>query len=741
VKTTRVTICQPSRLHRIERQAGAELMRYGQRLFGWRPRRSSAMPRSGVVFRLCVRSTDLGRQAYTIERARREGCVTVCDLAGGSPLALQWAVYDLVQQWGVYYLLGGDVFPEKPRPMRLPKQTIVREPQFATRYFRIVNDLANSTVFWSRAEHEQLFDQLVKLRYNGVLISTYPHQPWCNWTYRGVKRTDADLDYGWTYPIHERSVGVDELGGAGRFTNPDFRDCRDYRDRIDAGTRFMHGLIDAAHARGLQCEMHHILTNAPAQIKNHLGEWSKAVRLPRSEMGSCHAHSLGIAKDDGNARFGHLMTPLNPAYVDMIESWLGAMLREYPQIDALSLGQSEFPPSAGGIRKCWQQLDRRHGLRKHFDLDAIFDKASKETFMSPGRALREAQGAVATIRLLDLVINEHRVVDRYLGSDAPITCHFMSEFLQPVVPHVFDPARVGFAALVDYLPATVAKRMDAMAYVRDSPMRARMIATVEDDNVGFLPQANGPSLHRIVRKMRQHGLAGFSLRHWLISKHEPALAYMAESAWDKHATHESVLRRQVDRVCGPKAVEPMVAALRRIQRTGELVDATIPLGFLTPGLLKRVWDDPGAQPKPQWEKLVRVYTAVLALLDEADAVTAPRGKRYIASWIGYVGFARRYLQTAQYVCRARQARAQADALASKGRAAVIDAYDRALTDAADHMAQAAVLMEQAVKCWRDGLCDPSDRGVLAGINVWGLDYVRAKADELRQDAEYWGLQI
>lgn len=744
MKDSKVSICLNPEHHVLERRAAEELARYAWLLFRLPVEIRPTPPRGGIVLRLQVvePSPVCPAEAYTIGRPRKAGPLTVCHLTGGSPPAVLWAAYELIEQWGVHYLFQGDVMPDEPGPFRLPSRDIVRKPRFSDRFFRVVNDLAHSTSMWSLTELHRLLDQLVKLRFNGIYIATYPHQPWCHWSYRGVNRTKADLNYGWCFPIHEGSIGIEQLGGLGEFTNPDFRGCHTYEHRIDAGKRFMHGLIDAAHHRGLRCDMHHILTAIPAEIKDHLGRWSRGVRLPKSEMAACHAHSLGLAKDDGNARFGHLMTPLNPAYVDMIESWLSALLREYPQIDGLSLGQSEFPPSAAGIRQCWQALDRRHGLSRDFDLDAIFARAAKETFMSEGRALREAQGAVATLRLLDIVINEHRVVDRYLRPDTPIFCHFMSEFLQPVVPRIFDSGRVRFSALVDYLPVTVAKRMDTMAYVKKSPMKVRQIVTVEDDNVGFMPQVNTPALHRIMRKMRQHGLMGYSLRHWLISKHEQALGYMVDSAWDRTATPRRSYRRQIERVCGPAAVAPMIAAFERIEKTVDLVDATIPLGFLTPGLLKRAWDEGESGPKRELDKLISIYSGVVVLLDKAAKVSAPRGKRYVESWRAYIAFAWRYLEAVQCVRRSRQARAQAEKLAGGGgRAAVIDEYDRCLTLSSQHMAAAATRMEEALRLWRDGIRDPSDRGMLAGLNAWGLDFVRGKASELRQDAEYWGLQI
>ena len=54
-------------------------------------------------------------------------------IGGGSPRATLWAVYELVERWGVRYLLHGDVLPDPRGPFRLPEKDVVLEPLLRVR--------------------------------------------------------------------------------------------------------------------------------------------------------------------------------------------------------------------------------------------------------------------------------------------------------------------------------------------------------------------------------------------------------------------------------------------------------------------------------------------------------------------------------------------------------------------------------------------------------------------------------
>src|SRR5207247_2713062 len=77
-------------------------------------------------------------------------------IGGGSPAATLWAVYELVERWGVRYLLHGDVLPEKPGPFGLPEADVILEPNLIVRQWRAVNDFACGPESWGRAEYRRV---------------------------------------------------------------------------------------------------------------------------------------------------------------------------------------------------------------------------------------------------------------------------------------------------------------------------------------------------------------------------------------------------------------------------------------------------------------------------------------------------------------------------------------------------------------------------------------------------------
>ena len=736
-----VTIQLPPSCDPLERRAAKELRRYVRKLFGIEARIGRAVPKRGSVF--CLGTPDsnpdftrarIDREGFRVAPERRGGA-RICNLVGGSPIAVLWAAYEVVAGWGVHYLVHRDVLPDSPGAFRLPTRTISRMPLLERRIYRVVNEMLNSSVSWSLAEHKRLFDQLVKLRFNAISITTYAHQPWVHWSFRGIQRRQAEILYGFRHPIHEESIGVEELG-LGDYTNPDFRACVTYEHRVEAGRRFVHGLIDAAHRRGLEVIFDHSLTEIPEDQKRHLGRWSRGVALPKSPPNSTHPHSLGLARDGGEMRFGHLMTPLNPVYMQMVESWLAAHLAEYPAFDTLRLGQQEFPAASAGVEACWKALDRRHGLSRHIKLKDLLAEGKRLKFHASGRGLLQTQGAIIMVRMLDLVINEHKIVDAHRPANSGIMVGFMNHLVMPVVPLVFDPDRVEFIATVDYTPTAVAQRMSSLAFASETPMKISLITSVEDDNVGFLPQMPTRPMARIVKGIRAHGLAGYQFRHWLVSKLEPTMGYLVDAAWDPAATPDKSLRRQFNRVCGPRSAHSLLEACHRLEDALPLTDKTIGLAFMMPNLLRKYWAEELGDLRPAVKRLRRHYERILPLVRAALEQSEPRGKSYVRNALTWIEFATDYLDVVLEVDRARDCFYQAREVRGKGHSFDIERFDLLLIESADRLQKALHQLEAAMRLWaRHGIHDPSDRATLAGLNVYALDFLRGKTNEVRLIAE------
>ena len=71
----------------------------------------------------------------------------------------------------------------------------------------------------------------------------------------------------------------------------------------------------------------------------------------------------------------------------------------------------------------------------------------------------------------------------------------------------------------------------------------------------------------------------------------------------------------------------------------------------------------------------------------------------------------------------------------------MDSYNTTMRQSASHLAEATATLEQATRIWADSIRDQTDRGSLLGLNVYGLDWLRGKADEVRMQSEHWGFEI
>jgi hypothetical protein len=71
----------------------------------------------------------------------------------------------------------------------------------------------------------------------------------------------------------------------------------------------------------------------------------------------------------------------------------------------------------------------------------------------------------------------------------------------------------------------------------------------------------------------------------------------------------------------------------------------------------------------------------------------------------------------------------------------MDTYNGHMHAAVDHLETAIELLEQAVRVWADQVSDAPDVGTLVGLNVYALDYLRGKTDEVRMESEIWAKEF
>ena len=719
--------------------AAKELQRYVRHLFGFHPpiRRRSADPGAdNTVFLGGPASEVLSEQEYVIRPSPNDGRSGLL-VVGGSPRATMWAAYELVSAWGVHFLVQGDVYPDEVGPFALPPLDVKRTPVFPRREYRILNELANSGMMWGLSDQERLVDQLAKLRFTGVLANTYAFGPWAHYAFRGIERRTAALTYGWEHPVHSQTIGRELFGNYPVHTNPDFQGAQTYEEMMYRGQRYMRGLIDAAHARGLEVTLAHHLAELPDEFVQKLPELSEGVELPGERTSKPYVHRLGVHSSGERLEAERFRSPLNPVFVDLVETAFVAQIQAYPNAERYCLIESEFPPAGAGVETCWRILDGKYDLERRFPLQEIVEKASKQFFYVEGRALDQALGAIQTLRFLDILVNERDVLRHARNSKAKIQAIFFSEHVQPLVEYVLPPDKCEFRASVDYLPARVAERMYTLEFAKRGKLDVMMTTTIEDDNVGFIPQLVTPSLHKTVQQMREYGIQGFCFRQFDVSQHEPSMAYMVESAWDPSVTPEDSYRRYARRVAGEACEEGLVAVFHEIERLTEASNALIGLGFLVPSLYSRHWAE-GTKPDPAWQDFVARLPPIEMRLRSALDKVAPRGKRLVRNYLHFVVFAGQFIQTVDLI---RQARMAYDGAQKRWQAQNFVRYHQGMLDVVELLTQAVKQSEVAIRTWASQVVDPTDLGTLAGLNAYGHDWLKGMRHIVYLESQKYGFRV
>jgi hypothetical protein len=216
----------------LERQAAHELCRYLDKLFGIKARPTTELHPSAETLLLVGNPNsnpavaaamgedwpELTDQGIVLKRLDSEAPTLV--VGGGSAVATMWAVYELVERWGVRYLVDRDIVPAERTWRGLPDLDVVMQPNMRIRCWRLVNDLAFGPVSWSLEENRRFLHQIAKMKYNRIHVAVYPFQPFVHYSFRGMEKPPGALYYQEKYPIDDDTIGREKFGERQFFYNP-----------------------------------------------------------------------------------------------------------------------------------------------------------------------------------------------------------------------------------------------------------------------------------------------------------------------------------------------------------------------------------------------------------------------------------------------------------------------------------------------------------------------------------------
>jgi hypothetical protein len=725
-----IEVILPPKASELERFAASELQRYLKHLFDVSAR---IVPKpsdsADVVFLLGVstdpgvssssedRLPELSDQGFLLRNTSRDGRPGMI-IVGGSPRAKMWGVYELVERYGVRYLLHGDVFPPEGQKFHLPEIDRVFEPIFKARWFKTMGDFAIGMEAWGMADYRPLLDQLAKLKFNRIRVGGCSTGPYLDLQIKGVRRQSAVLFYGDHFPITSDMPGRHLFRETTEFWHPDLPPSEaPYEELLAAGQRHMHDLIAYAKNRGIDASSVWSITDFPKDFESVVPD-----AKPVNQLGL-----LSVAP-------GPAVRPDNPVLLDIGGTVLQSILDQYP--DAHSYGfpvTTESPSWVEMYEWAWKELDKDHHIESVVSLDAVLRRAAEHTEHWDGgaaRAVDVAKGGLTGLYYLLRLWNSPDVISESRRPDARLVLYEPAEALWPILPHLL-PEGSELVVVVDYNSTRVLRRRHVLMELPTKEIPTTMVLSLHDDSVGVLPMLSTHALHELVGDMRKAGVTGVCTRQWLIGDHDPSMAYLSKASWDATTTPKAVFEDQLRAVCGSAAVEPMLETFHHVEAVTSAMEIHgMGLTFPTRAMLVRHWS-PGPMPEELAEDR-EIYRRALDAIAKVPTPDRPEGKEYVRYWTGRLQFAVEYFDALEAVKKAASMEKAADDAKKNGDQT---AYLAKLAEAIQLTEQAHAAAFHSIETFAGVARDKADRGAIATMAEYVCRQLKRKADSLRAALE------
>jgi len=521
-----------------ERFAVLELQRYLYRLSGKMPVITSRPVESGTSIALGTPGSNpfvarlakhlsltkeaVGDEGYHL-KVLSQGRQHLLVIAALKPVGVLYGVYDLLERLGIGFYLGGDTFPPKGLPVRVPADLDqVCKPVFGIRGSLPWYNFLDSPTTWDLQDYKHFFEQMAKQRFNFVGFHTYDSEPFVPYEWQGqlvyAGPLASSLTYGWGTV---RGLKTADFGfGTG-----------EYFDRDPFASR---SLLEATDPR--------------AQILSSCKLLGEALNFARG---------LGIKVCLGFELTGD---PTDPETVARLEARLQSLIRMYPMLDYVWFwqseglgGGSELPDESSPLG----MLARKEG--KYF------------AYLGDPRRIAEAvrisHYANIAYRILKRLTPGKGVIVSGWGGDRWMRFSDFYEGLDRTLPK-----DIVFAAL-DNIDPTAEPNVSAV-YGKLSPERQRWpIPWWESDGGGtrrdqWAPQCNTKPFVDLCRDALKKKCQGMLAIHWRTRDVEEVAGYQARFAWNPSLGYQQYYDDLALKCYGERWAKTMSEAHRQLESLG-----------------------------------------------------------------------------------------------------------------------------------------------------------------------------
>jgi hypothetical protein len=696
----------------LEKFAAAELCGYLNKLFGLevQPTNSPATSASAMFLVGTSASNPLikalpkvGEQGIVIQRV--EGATPTLIVGGGSSKATLWAVYELAERWGVRYLLDRDALPAKSK-FTMPSLNVVMEPIFRVRAHPTIQDFADSGEAWGIKDFRPLIDQLAKMKYNRLNIFAFAWQPYLEYQVDAIKRQTAALWYSYHYPITPDMPGRSAFPpDMKEFWNPDLPVNGTPDQILRAGVTLQQALIDYGHSRGMECVVNATVSEYPKEFAPLLGG-----AVPIRMLNQLTTTPGPDTKLD------------DPGLHKLSSAVVRATIDTFPRADRLNISINEWRQWTDQYKRAWNALDGKYGIGQVTTLDHVLDASQRRVgyqFTAFSRdeldkkAADEVKGDLASLYFFDWLVKDSGAVSESKRPDMKFLYWGFAEELFPILPKVLPP-NSELEVMPDNFLTHLLQRSDILKKLSDGPIQPIINLTVDDDNIGIVPQLTTSSLQKVLKILRETGWEGIVARERFPGDHDTEMAFLARAAWDPNADPDKIASEQLAAACGQHCGEELLTTMHSVdaativwERDDEFIAVPVP------EMLMRQWK---AGPLPDYlEENRKNYEQGWKAAQRAAAAATPEGKAYAEYWAKRMEFATKWVMVVESVRRAATAE---EAHQTKQ---AVEETKNALAD-----------LREAIEAYAAVARNQTDRGAIALAVEYGYRPLEKKLSELKQ---------
>lgn len=588
----------------------------------------------------------LSADGFCLKTVRSEPPVLV--VAGGSGRGTLFGVYELIERWGVRFLLSGDVLPEQPEPFRLTGFDERREPSYPIRAMWPVNNLPEGSAPWALIDFTRFIDQMARLKFNTCVFGIWESGPWLDYEFRGLSRPAGDIFYGYRFPIGDDFIGRELFAGRSEFYSPVLAQAHTDEERKQLGIGLVRSILAHCKSRDLLTILRFSLLEPPTAFKHQCNEWASLPLPDPKNFAGAHFTATPTEEFGINPQYAAWMNVNDPVVRELTAHRLKSLINTYPEADFYHLWVSEHRAAVADCGQLFRALDARYHLSPGFDWEKTLEDSASSPF-DRERYQNQIKGDLLFLSAFDAILNEGGLLQQTAKPDAAIGLAGVMPQLAPIATRMLPKDSV-FVQFLDYGSHGPANHMERQVKLLKQRVPTTLEIGIHDDNNMYFPQANVESLERIVRETEHRGMQGYVVALWQVRQSDISAAYLGRASWQTCTTASSFYQDFFPRLVGRAAAEDFEHAYRMIEVADRQVKNGLLYGYafpMTDRLIKAFIHERAAdRDRDEIRRIRPQFQAAIERLREAHRKASPRGQPYVEFWMRRTQFALEWLDLA-----------------------------------------------------------------------------------------------